>query len=75
MLNYRVRHAGWIVFRSVYWAMYLMMLGVLLLFYGFQQVSVSLQVFAGWALALFAVMIIIYGAVEMLHNKLMRKYG
>lgn len=75
MINFMAKQSGWIVFRSVYWAIYLLLLGILLLFYSVQQVSVSLQTFFGWAFTILAVMIIIYGAVETLHHKLMRKYS
>jgi uncharacterized membrane protein YjfL (UPF0719 family) len=75
MLGYQARHAGWIIFRSVYWALYLLLLGMLLLFYSIQNISISLQVFFGWAFSILAIMIIIYGAVEVLHHKLMKKYG
>ena len=75
MLEYQARHAGWIIFRSVYWALYLLLLGVLLLFYSTQSIAISLQVFFGWSFTVLAIMIIIYGAAEVLHHKLMRRYG
>ena len=75
MLDYQARHSGWIIFRSIYWAIYLLLLGGLLLFFSVQNLAVSLQIFFGWAFTVLAVMIIIYGGAETLHHKLMRKYG
>ena len=75
MLDYNVKHAGWIIFRSVYWAMYLLMMGVLLLYYAAHNVAISLQVFAGLAFSILAMMVIVFGFSEVLHHKLMRKYG
>jgi hypothetical protein len=75
MLEYNVKHAGWIIFRSVYWAMYLLMLGILLLYYSAHNVTLSLQIFAGLSFSTLAMMIIVYGFAEVLHHKLMRKYG
>ena len=75
MLEYQARHAGWIIFRSVYWALYLMLLGILLIYYSAKGISISLQVFFGWAFTVLAVMIVVYGAAETLHHKLMRRYG
>jgi hypothetical protein len=75
LLDYEVRHAGWIIFRSVYWSIYLLVLGVFLLYYAAHNVDVSLQIFFGIALSILAVMIILYGFAEVLHHKLMRKYS
>lgn len=75
MLAYNARHTGWIIFRSVYWAIYLLLLGILLLYYSVNNVGISLQVFFGWAFTILAIMLIIFGAAETLHHKLMRKYG
>ncbi|MDE1873944.1 MAG: hypothetical protein KGI04_02385 [Candidatus Micrarchaeota archaeon] len=75
MLAYQARHSGWIIFRSVYWAIYLLLLGIVLIFYSAASITISLQVFLGWAFTLAGIMIIIYGATETLHHKLMRKYG
>ncbi len=75
ILEYRVRHSGWIIFRAIYWAIYLLLLGILLLYYSINNVSLSLQVFFGWAFTVLALMLIIYGAAEVLHHKLMRRYG
>ena len=72
-LDYKARHGGWIIFRSVYWAIYLVVLGTLLIVSG--SVPISGTIFFGVALELLAAMIIIYGAAEALHHKLMKKHG
>ena len=73
MLDYQVRHSGWIMFRAVYWSLLLLVLGGMLLYYSAKGVMVSLQVFFGFTFALVAVMMILYGFAEVLHHKLMRK--
>jgi hypothetical protein len=75
LLDYLAKSSGWIVFRSVYWALYLFLLGILLLYYSAKGISLSLQLFFGWAFTLLGLMIIFYGAAETLHHKLMRKYS
>jgi hypothetical protein len=75
LMDYEVRHAGWIIFRSIYWSIYLLVLGVFLLYYASHNVTVSLEVFGGIALSILAVMIILYGFAEVLHHKLMKKYA
>ncbi len=75
MLDYYVKHTAWIVFRSLYWAIYLLVLGGILLYYSYQNIAVSIQTFFGFAFFILAVMIMIYGLTEILHNKLMKKYA
>jgi len=75
MLAYNDKHAGWIVFRSIYWSMYLLMVGFTLLWYSLQNMQLSLQLFVGYAFSIAAIMMIVYGFAETLHHKLMRKYA
>lgn len=75
MLNYRVKHAGWIIFRAGYWAIYLLLLGLILLYYSARGVEVSLQFFFGLALSILSIMLILFGFAEIFHHKLMRKYA
>ncbi len=75
MLDYQVRHTGWIIFRSVYWAIYLLLLGTILLYYSVRNIDISLQAFFGYAFTIVSIMIIIYGFAEVLHHRLMRKYA
>jgi len=74
-LDYKARHSGWITFRSIYWAIYLLVIGALLIVNGKLSFPISWAMFFGVALVLLAVMLIIYGAAESLHHKLMRKHG
>jgi len=74
-LDYKARHSGWIAFRSVFWAIYLLVIGVLLIVNGRLSFPISWATFFGVALVLLAVMIVIYGVAELLHHKLMRKHG
>ncbi|MGC8676091.1 MAG: hypothetical protein ACP5T3_01055 [Candidatus Micrarchaeia archaeon] len=74
-LDYKAMHGGWITFRSIYWAIYLLVIGGILVFYGKSALMISWPLFWGTALVLLAVMIIIYGAAESLHHKLMRRHA
>ena len=73
MLHYRERHAGWYIFRSIYWGVYLFIVGVLLVL--MDSLNYTTSDVVGTAFILLAVMIVVYGFVEALHNKLMKKYG
>ncbi len=72
-LHYNERHAGWRIFRSVYWSIYLLIVGFFLLSYS--SLGLSPQVFFGMDLILLAVMVIVFGLVQALHHKLMKRYG
>ena len=74
MMDFQAKHGAWIVFRSIYWAIYLLLLGSILLYYSFRNIDISLQIFLGYAFSILSIMIIMYGAAETLHYKLMRKY-
>ncbi|MEM3781777.1 MAG: hypothetical protein QXT43_02345 [Candidatus Micrarchaeaceae archaeon] len=74
-LDYRAKHGGWISLRAIYWAIYILVIGGLLVVYGKSATPISWTLFWGTALILLSVMIIIYGAAESLHNKLMRKHA
>ncbi|VVB76657.1 Uncharacterised protein [uncultured archaeon] len=75
MLGHRARHTELVLFRSVYWASYLLIVGGLLLFYGLSGAQVSYPVFFGYALCVLAMMVIVYGSVETLHHKLMSRHA
>ncbi len=78
-LRYMEKHAGWEIFRMVFWGVYIFMLGfILLLFYRNTTIAsqqISLYAFFGWALTLFAIFYILYGFSISLHLRLMRKYA
>ena len=74
-LNYKAMHSGWITFRAIYWAIYLLVIGSVLIVYGKTSSPISWPLFSGTAIVLLAVMIIIYGAAESLHHKLMKRHA
>lgn len=72
-LQYKEKLSGWQVFKAVYWSIYIFIIGVLLLTIVPQVLNTT--AFAGWALALLAMFIVVYGFVISLHLKLMKKHG
>ncbi len=73
MLRYRESHRGWHIFRTMYWSIYFIVIGALLIYYN--VIGFSVTVFLGSAFIIFAVMLILYGLTEALHHKFMKKYG
>ncbi len=73
MLHYRERQHAWHAFKRIYWGVYAFIIGIILLYYS--AFNLTLNLFFGTAVMLFAVMYIISGLVESLHHKLMKKYG
>ena len=73
MLHYKERQHAWHVFRKLYWGIYAFIVGVILVYYG--ALNLTLNLFFGIVVLLFAVMFIISGLVESLHHKFMKKYG
>jgi hypothetical protein len=73
MLQYRERHRGWHIFRALFWSIYFIIIGVLLVYYNYIFTSVTL--FLGTAFLVFAVMLILYGLTEALHHQFMRKFN
>ena len=73
MLHYQEKHAAWHIFKAVYWAIYVFTVGLLFMV---QSIAYYPTAFTfGTALVLLSVMIVIYGLVNALHNKLMKKYA
>ena len=75
MLDYYVKHSAWLMFKAIYWSIYLLVIGSVLLYYSAINLTVSLQTFFGLAFFILALMMIIYGLTETFHNKLMKKYA
>jgi hypothetical protein len=73
MLRYQEKHAGWAIFRTIYWSIFLLMLSVLLVSY--QTFGFTLQTFLGITLFVFSLMLIVFGFTQALHYRLMRKIG
>jgi hypothetical protein len=73
MLHYQERHAAWYIFKAIYWAIYLFVVGLLFMVQSIEYYPVAFTF--GTALVVLAVMVAIYGMVNALHNKLMKKYA
>jgi hypothetical protein len=71
MLRYKEKHSGWVIYKSVFWGMYVFILGLLLL----TRVALTGPAFFGWAFVLFAIFFIVNGFASALHLKLMKKHG
>ncbi len=72
-LHYQERQSGWKIFTSIYWSIYLLFVGGLLIFYN--ALGLTITYFFGIAMFLFSLMLIIYGFTTSLHFKLMKRYG
>ncbi len=73
MLRYKERHQGWHIFRALFWSIYFVVMGFMLIYYN--AIGFTTTLFLGVAFIIFAVMLILYGLTEALHHKLMKKYG
>jgi len=73
MLHYREKHSGWQIFRSIYWGIYVFIIGILLITR--VPTPLSMTRFFGWSLTLLALFVIVYGFSVSLHYKLMKKYA
>ena len=73
VLHYRERHSGWHIFQSIYWGIYLFVLGMIIILQ--PTLGYTLQFGMGFAILILSLMIVIYGFVTALHIKLMKKYG
>ena len=73
MLQYREMHQGWHIFRTTYWAMFFIIVGMFLVYY--DALGFTATLFFGAVSLLFAVMLVLFGLTEALHHKLMRRYG
>lgn len=71
-LHHDEKHSGWHIFKSIFWAIYLFVMGAIL-YLAVPQLSISK--FFGWALIILAIFLIIYGFSKSLHLKLMKRYA
>jgi hypothetical protein len=71
MLHYKEKHSGWVIYKSVFWGVYIFILGALLL----TKITLVGAAFFGWAFVLFAIFYIVNGFASSLHLKLMKKHG
>lgn len=72
-LHYQERHSAWHIYRSIYWAIYLLVESALLLYYNL--LGLTPQTFFGISLFVLAIMVVVHGFATSLHLKLMKKYG
>ncbi|MCL4375516.1 hypothetical protein M1394_01830 [Candidatus Marsarchaeota archaeon] len=72
-LHLNERRAGWSIFRAIYWGIYFIIFGSLLIYYS--TLGLTVPLFFGIVIFIFAIMLIIFGFVEAMHNKLMKKYA
>jgi len=70
MLHYKEKHSGWEIYKSLYWGIYILILGLFVL-----TPSMTAVAFIGFALITFALFYIVYGFSVSLHLKLMKKYA
>ncbi len=71
MLHYKEKHSGWVIYKAIFWGVYIFILGALLL----ADTALTGAAFFGWAFVLFAIFFIINGFASSLHLKLMKKHG
>jgi len=72
-LHYDEKRSGWQIFTSIYWSIFILVVGAMLIYYN--TIGLTLYLFFGVVFFLFALMIIVYGFTASLHLKLMRRYG
>lgn len=76
-LKFMEKHSGWQIFKSIYWGIYLFILGLILLisYKDSGGASIAPEAFFGWALVLLAIFYIVFGFATSLHLKLMKKHA
>jgi hypothetical protein len=72
-LKYMEKQSGLAVFRSIYWGIYVFMIGFMVLLLNAGLISVTALV--GWAVTVLSMFVIIYGFVMSLHFKFAKKHG
>ncbi len=76
-LRYMEKHAGWEIFKRIFWGLYVFVVGIILLIF-YRTVpgaTINLESFFGWIFVIFAVFYIVFGFSTSLHLKLMRRYA
>ena len=76
-LKYMEKHAVWEIFKTIYWGIYIFVIGLMLLVFYKASPTATINVYSffGWALVLFAIFYILFGFSASLHLRLMRKYA
>ncbi len=73
MLSYKEKHSMWYLFETLYWGIFLLSEGILLVKY--VTAGMTLATFFGWSFILASIFVIIYGISMTLHLKLMKRYA
>lgn len=71
-LHHDEKHSGWHIFRSIFWAIYLFVIGAILYL---AVPPLTTPKFFGWTLIILAIFLVIYGFSKSLHLKLMKRYA
>ncbi len=74
-LHYQERQSGWRIFQTIYWAIYIFVFSIILLYAGYRSLAINTTLLFGDALFVFSIMLIIYGFAAALHFKLLKRYG
>lgn len=74
-LSYKEKHAGWEIFKYLYWGIYVFVVGCMLVIASQASGVINMVALSGWAVVMFAIFLVIYGFVLSLHYKLMKKHG
>lgn len=72
-LHHDEKHSGWHIFKAVFWAIYLFVMGVIL--YTTVPSVIGITQFFGWALIIIAIFLVVFGFSKSLHLKLMKRYA
>ncbi len=72
-LHHDEKHSGWHIFKSVFWAIYLFVVGVIL--YTTVPSLMGVAQFFGWSLIILAIFLVVFGFSKSLHLKLMKRYA
>jgi hypothetical protein len=72
-LHYDEKHSAWHIFKSLFWAVYIFIAGVML--YDSVPTAQGIMRFFGSAVVVLSIFLILYGFSKSLHLKLMKKYA
>jgi FtsH-binding integral membrane protein len=73
MLSYKEKESMWMIYKTLFWGIYMLAVAILLIKY--VPNGLSLTMFFGWSTILLALFTIVYGISVTLHLKLMKRYG
>lgn len=73
MLSYKEKESMWILYKTLFWGIFMLSEAILLIKDVPQGLGVA--IFFGWSLILLTIFTIVYGISVTLHLKLMKRYG